>query len=310
MAGSSIAVVVPVYNRATSCLPTLESVLVQSLAPEKLIVVDDGSTDGSAERIDYWLSVRRPPFDARVTRQANAGVSAARNRGLAATGNCELVAFLDSDDVWPADFLARTAAVMNAQPKAVAATCDRLYRDREGRAVHHDLSELPANPARWIHLHDGALSSATLFRAEQVRACRGYPEHLKTGEDIALFLPLSLCGPWLYAAGKPVEYDRTPARPAGEEGSLSRKFTDNQRRWAEVIEAFIATPEGRDLLSDAECRRRMAWRWRLAGDEFRAQGRLTEAADSYARSLAWDRFQWRTLKRYFRCRWSAHRQAA
>jgi glycosyltransferase involved in cell wall biosynthesis len=94
-----VSVVLPVYNRSTYVGEAIESVLAQTLPPDELIVVDDGSTDDSLAVVE---SFARPCLY--VIRQENAGIGAARNRGLgAATG--ELIAFIDSDDLWERDKL-------------------------------------------------------------------------------------------------------------------------------------------------------------------------------------------------------------
>ena len=105
----SISVIIPAYNRAGLIGETLQSLLKQTLPAKEIIVVDDGSTDGTAEAVEHEFSVFRKQFSAnsksniqhptfKILRQANAGPGAARNRGLAeATG--ELIHFFDSDDI-------------------------------------------------------------------------------------------------------------------------------------------------------------------------------------------------------------------
>src|SRR5262245_24730960 len=88
-----VSVVIPTFNRAHLITGAIESVLAQTLPPLEIIVVDDGSTDDTPERLAPYLD--RIVF----LGQENRGVSAARNAGIqAARGN--LIAFLDSDDVW------------------------------------------------------------------------------------------------------------------------------------------------------------------------------------------------------------------
>ncbi len=74
---SEISVVIPLYNKAAEIERTLLSVLAQSVQPREIIVVDDGSTDGSAEIVERMAS----PL-LRLVRQSNAGVSAARNKAI------------------------------------------------------------------------------------------------------------------------------------------------------------------------------------------------------------------------------------
>ncbi len=106
-----IAVVIPTFNRAHQIEATIQSVLDQSVPPAEIVVVDDGSTD------DTESVVAR--FGARVSyvRQANAGVSAARNHGVALT-KAPLVAFVDSDDLWASHKLAVQLTALEAADSA------------------------------------------------------------------------------------------------------------------------------------------------------------------------------------------------
>ena len=89
---SDISVVIPLYNKEKEIACTLRSVLAQTSQPLEIIVVDDGSTDGGAEVV---RAIGSPLV--RLVRQSNAGVCAARNRGIAeSTG--EYIALLDADD--------------------------------------------------------------------------------------------------------------------------------------------------------------------------------------------------------------------
>ena len=103
-----ISVVIPLYNKAQSIRKTLDSVLAQIYTNYEIIVVDDGSTDDSANVAEATLrecKVYGVECRGRVIRKANGGVSSARNAGiLAAKG--EYVAFLDGDDLWHPEYLA------------------------------------------------------------------------------------------------------------------------------------------------------------------------------------------------------------
>jgi glycosyltransferase involved in cell wall biosynthesis len=110
MNGPRISVVIPTYNSGSLVQEAVASVLGQTHAAAEIIVVDDGSTDDTADRLAQF----GPPV--RVIHQPNGGASAARNRGLAgATG--ELIAFLDADDVWHADKLRRQCELLAARPE-------------------------------------------------------------------------------------------------------------------------------------------------------------------------------------------------
>ena len=88
------SVIIPLYNKEKSVSSTLQSVLNQTFKKFEVIVVDDGSTDGSYDVVKQFKDER-----IRLIQKENGGVSSARNRGIQET-KYDHVAFLDADDVW------------------------------------------------------------------------------------------------------------------------------------------------------------------------------------------------------------------
>jgi glycosyltransferase involved in cell wall biosynthesis len=109
-----VSVIVPLYNKAAWIDRCLESILGQSFSDFEVIVVDDGSTDGSEKRVE----LKRDPR-LRLVRQANAGPGAARNRGFAES-RAPLVAMLDADDAWDKEYLARSVSLLDSYGEDVA----------------------------------------------------------------------------------------------------------------------------------------------------------------------------------------------
>lgn len=113
-----VTVIIPAYNVGDYIAAALESALAQTLRPADIIVVDDGSTDSTAERV---AAVASPLV--RYIRQSNQGVSAARNHGLSeATG--EFIAFLDADDLWRPTMLEEHVRLLASQENAVFSFSD------------------------------------------------------------------------------------------------------------------------------------------------------------------------------------------
>jgi glycosyltransferase involved in cell wall biosynthesis len=108
----TVSVVIPTHDRGRVVVEAIESALAQTHPPLEVIVVDDGSTDDTAERVGRLRDAR-----VRYLRRPHAGVSAARNAGIAAATG-DLVAFLDSDDLWKPDKVEAEIAALARYPSA------------------------------------------------------------------------------------------------------------------------------------------------------------------------------------------------
>jgi glycosyltransferase involved in cell wall biosynthesis len=136
VSGSSISVVVAAYNAERHIGETLAAIVGQSSPPDEVIVVDDGSTDGTLDVIRGFGS------DVRVVRQANSSAAGAYNRGFA-EARSTYVARCDADDVWEPTKLERQRAALAAHPEvdlAIGAAWifgreDRLFAEAPGVGV-------------------------------------------------------------------------------------------------------------------------------------------------------------------------------
>ena len=116
----TISAIIPTYNRAHLIKDALGSVLAQTLSVTEIIVVDDGSSDDTETVVTSWAAGN--DISLVYLKQANAGGNVARNRGVE-TARGELIAFLDSDDLWARDKLEKQVAVMTANPELGAVYC-------------------------------------------------------------------------------------------------------------------------------------------------------------------------------------------
>jgi glycosyltransferase involved in cell wall biosynthesis len=122
-----VSVIIPAYNGAATIAYAIDSVLAQSFdGPVETIVVNDGSTDSTAQVLDAYAS------RITVVTQPNRGVAAARNAGAAASAG-EYLAFLDADNTWLPGFLTMTCAALDGSPRAVLAFTDAEGIDQQGR---------------------------------------------------------------------------------------------------------------------------------------------------------------------------------
>jgi glycosyltransferase involved in cell wall biosynthesis len=180
------SVIIPTFNRRAMALEAANSVLAQRGANLELIVVDDGSADGTAQALDALRRESATPFTIEWVR--NRGPAAARNRGVE-IARAELIAFLDSDDLWMPDKLARQIAFMNAHAEFAISQCGEIWI-RNGRRV---------NPGRRHRKHGGDIfidslrtclisPSAVIMRTALFRAMGGFDETMAAAEDYDLWL--------------------------------------------------------------------------------------------------------------------------
>jgi glycosyltransferase involved in cell wall biosynthesis len=206
----------------------LDSVLEQTYQDFELIVVDDGSTDDTAEILDAYNP------DLTVVRQANAGVSAARNTGLRAARGA-LVAFLDSDDRWLPDKLAVQTAFFNTHPDAVICQTEEFWI-RNGKRVNP--KKVHRKPSGHIFKASLALClvspSAVMLRKTLFDEIGEFDETLPACEDYDLWLRIS--------ARYPVHLIKTPLilKNGGHADQLSR-MPGLDRYRIKAIEKVLAT---------------------------------------------------------------------
>ena len=185
-----ISVVIPLYNKARHIARALASVLRQTHTDLEVIVVDDGSTDGSAERARELADPR-----IRLVRQDNAGVSAARNRGVAAA-TTGLVAFLDADDEWLPDFLQTVLLLHSRFPAARVWGTAYAMQDARGqltavRSVNTEVACLidfwaAATSAQPIH------PSSMLVDKHALESAGGFHQTLIRLEDTEMLIRMAL----------------------------------------------------------------------------------------------------------------------
>lgn len=182
----SISVIIPLYNKAASIGATLASVLAQTVQPLEVIVVDDGSTDGSAERAEALATQ-----GVRVVRQTNGGVSRARNRGAAEAQGTHL-AFLDADDRWEPEFVERMMASIEQLPDCGLYTTAYRVEGSDGRSgVRCATKSGVADFFEQVKEGFVALPSASVVMREAFESTGGFPAGMKLCEDSYLWVKIA-----------------------------------------------------------------------------------------------------------------------
>lgn len=185
-----ISVVMPLYNKVAEVERALRSVVEQSLSPCEIIVVDDGSTDGSGAIVERLIK-ECPDAGIRLITQKNSGVSAARNRGVEEAKG-DYVALLDADDWWLSGYIAEVCRLMEYYPDADAyATAFDIVNGSERVAAPVPAVEGYINPAEEaLRGRYPIIPSTATLRKEAVTAVGGFPEGMRIGEDQWLWVSM------------------------------------------------------------------------------------------------------------------------
>lgn len=242
-----VSVIIPTWNRAEMVLEAARSVLAQTYEPIELIVVDDGSTDATVARLRELGGVT-------VIEQDHLGPAAARNRGLAASRG-EIIASLDSDDVWHPDFVAAGVEAMLAHDLDLTFS-NWGYEDEGHGSLLERALELRALGRQPVE----ARGEWRILRAEQVRATfldgcpapssslllrrgvldGGWDDRMRVGDDWHLLLTIAV---------------RRSVRAAYSETPRWTKRTDGRNRFES-----LSGPDGlRALRHDRDELRRQLW---------------------------------------------------
>jgi len=155
---SSLAVVIPLYNHATYIAAAMQSVYAQTRAADRVIVIDDGSTDDS-----FAAAKKCARQGTELVRQENMGAHAVLNRGIEMAADCDFVAILNSDDTWHPERLYRCRAELTARSE-IGAVCTGLHLvDSAGTHLAETTAKVRRHRQIWTLVkkqHDPLLSLA------------------------------------------------------------------------------------------------------------------------------------------------------
>lgn len=256
-----ISVVIPCYNAERYLNATLTAVLSQTGCELEVIVVDDGSADGSAALVAQEFP------QVRLLRRENAGVAAARNAGIAAS-SAEWIAFCDADDIWLPGKLAAQFEAMSAVPACrMSYTAWAVWRSDAPRPDADELARLVGGTREWtgasgwlypeLLLDCVVWTSTVLMRRDVLDEVGVFNTHLRIGEDYDLWLRASRVTRIERVARPLALYRQHPA-------SITRGTPRDNYRGRVVQRALdtwgLAGPDGRQA-DAAAVRKELAGSW-------------------------------------------------
>ncbi len=263
--------VIPAYNAERFIADAVQSVLDQTYPRVECVVIDDGSTDGTAAMVEgFGESVS-------YERQPNQGVSAARNRGAELAAG-ELLAFLDADDVWLPDRVRIMVALLDTRART-AALCATTVVDSDLNQIG-SLRVDPTPSVESMLLQDGGLvssSSNLLISRKRFEAVGGFDLDLSVSADWELLLRL-------VGGGGVVHTDEALVLYRRHQGNMSRDIAGMARDMTHAYESAF-----RRLVLPRAFRRRAYARlhWMLAGS-YRDVGERASAVSHLLRATTSD----------------------
>lgn len=189
-----ISIIIPLYNKEKYVAKTIQTILSQTFQEFEIIVIDDGSTDQSVNEIKKIDDAR-----IRIISQQNAGVSAARNRGIA-EAKYDMIAFLDADDLWEKDFLETMLNLQKQFPQCsvYALNYNILTQDNTIRSLV--INGLPEHFKQGIisnYFHIASQSDPILWtssitvKKQAIESIGGFPIGIRAGEDLLTWARLA-----------------------------------------------------------------------------------------------------------------------
>ncbi len=208
-----ISVVIPLYNKERRVANTLRTVLSQTYQDFEIVIINDGSTDGSIAEVEKFSEPR-----IRLITQPNAGVSAARNRGIE-EAHGEHIALLDADDEWHPDYLATQASLVREYSECCVFAVNYKFMNPNGTETSTIIRNLPFTGEHGIlsnyfevasASHPPLWTSAVVVRKTAIQSIGGFPVGIKSGEDLLTWARL--------ACRYEIAYSTTPLATFNVEG--------------------------------------------------------------------------------------------
>ncbi len=291
-----VTVLMPVFNREAFVGDAIASVLAQDFDDFELVIVDDGSTDRTAEVLRTWA--QRDPRIVVITAPRNLGIAEAPNLGLRHAG-AEYVARLDSDDLMTPGRLAAQYAAIDAHPNVVLVSSAYELMDREGRSLGtwnvDEPHEVIVHLLGYTNIVGGG--GHVMFRRSEVLAVGGYDAAFPSSEDYDLWVRL-------LRRGRILTLPSLAMRQRDHEGRATIAFAARKRtNWTAIMRKSLEPCLGRPVRDDEIAALITVWRHDGAtGMASTASRTMQEAFTRFCRDHA-DRELRRRVRRRIARQW-------
>ncbi|MDE5880641.1 MAG: glycosyltransferase, partial [Muribaculaceae bacterium] len=274
-----ISVIIPVYNREDLVVRTLDSVYAQTYRPIELIVVDNNSTDSSAEVMKRWKeSHHHSDFDIILINEQKPGAAIARQTGFT-KATSEVVLFFDSDDIMRPELLTKVMEKFRTHSDVDMVYWQTAVLTTEGRVIPKRFST--SNLIR-RHLYNGMLCTISYaVKTDYFKKCGGWNPTLTGWDDWELGLRLLLNNPIMESIPEPlvIIYPQP-------ESITGTDFKSKQGEWEKAIEAMerVSTTQKEPLRNKLE--RMLLYRRINLAALYKAEGASEIAKSLLEQSLA------------------------
>lgn len=237
----TISVIIPTYNSSSYIKRTLDSVLSQNILPDEIVVVDDGSSDNTVERIEEYKMKNKDVLEnIRVIRQNNMGAGAARNRAIKEASG-EWIAFLDSDDIWMQGKMEAVRTAMEAHPDATIIAHDEYAVDEKDLDSHRlcSLHEVyDESKDLFIQLYEGNFfsTSCMVIKKQIIEKVGGFDESLRSAQDYDLWIRCGMYGKLFYI---PEPYEIYVTRGGNITANTYRRYNCEMKICRKYIDELI-----------------------------------------------------------------------
>jgi len=275
----TVTVIIPTYNRCNLMVDTINSVLAQNYKDFELLVIDDGSTDNTRQVISVISDSR-----IKYIYKDNGGVSSARNLGLK-NARGQFICFLDSDDLWPDNFLKTMTSRLQQNPKYGAAYCIRtlLFEDGSTKPSYQKEFFFSGQVTAQLFQKTFIQTSTICFRRETLEDIF-FDESLARGQDVDVWLRASTRIEFLFVPDIQIIYRQQPL-------SATAGFDSKYCNRARVLERFYFKLGGDKYISHKAAMKKLSYAYRHAAKKAFKAGCRKAAIELTKTALQYQKWQ-------------------